>query len=76
MDYEYESIELPAVLADAVTEAREAALLAAGGGIALDETEPAWEPVGATFDLRSGEERDVPFEGGPAGPRRGAAHRG
>jgi hypothetical protein len=67
MDYEYESLALPAELADAVAQAREAALQAAGGGIALDETGSAWQPVGATFGLRSGEERNVEFDSGPLG---------
>ena len=67
MDYRYESIELPDVVADAVRAAREAALAERGGGISLDETEPSWEPVGATFDLPSGEQRDVEFDAGPLG---------
>lgn len=67
MDYRYESIELPSAVADAVTEIREAALAAAGGGMALDDTRPALEPVAATFDLPSGEERDVAFEQQPLG---------
>jgi hypothetical protein len=62
MDYEYDSLAIPDDLADAVTEVREQALLAAGGGIALDEAAPAWRPVAATFDLPSGEQRDLPFE--------------
>lgn len=67
MDYQYESITLPTAVADAVAESREAALRVAGGGIALDESATSWQPVAATFDLPSGEERDVAFEGGPRG---------
>jgi hypothetical protein len=33
----------------------------------LDESRPRWEPVAATFNLDSGEERDVPFQTGPRG---------
>jgi len=62
MDYSYESVDVP----DAVREAREAALTA-GGGLSLDESEPEWEPVGATFDLPSGEDRDLRFDGGALG---------
>ena len=67
MQYEYESIELPPDLAEAVAEARGAAVPVGGGGIPLDGSQPAWKPVGATFNLDSGEERDVPFTVGPLG---------
>ena len=54
-----------------------AAREAAGGGSGLGRTaEPRWEPVAATFDLDSGEEREVEFTAGPRGldeaPRRPA----
>ncbi len=64
MDYEYESIELPDAAATAIAAAREAMQ---GGGIPLDEAEPRWEPVAASFNLDSGEERDVVFHTAPRG---------
>ncbi|MFF2369667.1 tyrosinase family protein [Agromyces sp. NPDC058110] len=63
MDYGYESIVLDDATADAVAERREQILAAAGGGFGVDEA-ARWQAVGATFDLASGEERDIPFEGG------------
>jgi hypothetical protein len=50
LDYSYESIELPEDLVTAIEEARGLAA-AALGAEAVDETEPAWEPVAATFNL-------------------------
>jgi hypothetical protein len=64
MDYRYESIELPSAIADEVLAERERILTAQGGGLGLDEQIPEWTPVAATFDVASGEERDVPLEGG------------
>ncbi|GAA1949724.1 tyrosinase family protein [Agromyces allii] len=66
MDYEYESIVLADPLADEVAERRAAIIAATGGGLGLDEA-PKWQPVAATFDLTSGEEREIPFEGGGLG---------
>jgi hypothetical protein len=66
LEYDYESTTLPPNLAAAVDAAR-ARAGRAGGGIALDETEPSWEPVAATFDLDSGEDRDVTLRSGPRG---------
>lgn len=63
MDYEYESIVLADPLADGVAERRAAIIAATGGGLGLDDA-PNWQPVAATFDLASGEEREIPFEGG------------
>ena len=60
LEYVYESTTLPPDLAAAVEEAR-----GAGGGIALDEVEARWEPVAATFDLNSGQDRDVTLRTGP-----------
>ncbi len=65
MGYEYESIELPEATVAAIAAAR--ALVDGGGGFALDEAEPRWEPVAASFDLESNEERDVTFHTGPRG---------
>jgi tyrosinase len=67
MGYEYETLQLPDVVATAVAEARTAALGEPGGGIALDDEQPQWEPVGASFGLTSGEDRDVAFTAGPRG---------
>jgi hypothetical protein len=58
MNYEYESIDLPPDVAAVVISAREAAT-DGEGELALDDTRPRWEPVGATFHLSSGELRDV-----------------
>ncbi len=67
LGYAYESTELPDNLAAAIQEAREATL-AARGGMALErENERDWAPIAATFNLTSGEERDVPFTGGARG---------
>lgn len=63
MNYQYESIDLPPDVAAAVASARSAAA-GVGGGLALDDTQPRWEPVGATFHLSSGELREV-ATGGP-----------
>ena len=65
MGYAYESIDLPPDVAAAVDEAR--GLVPAGGGLPLDDTEPSWEPVGATFDVDSGEDREVAFTAGRRG---------
>jgi hypothetical protein len=62
LDYVYESTALPDVLAAAVEERR--GTVRAGREMTADDTEPTWEPVAATFDLTSGEERDVPLERG------------
>lgn len=67
MGYRYESIELPAAIAEQVAAARTEVLAAAGGRRTLDETPPRWKPVGAAFDVTSGEERDVRLETGPRG---------
>jgi hypothetical protein len=66
MGYEYESIELPEGVAEEIAAAREPVPVG-GGGFPLDETEPRWEPVAATFDLDSNEERDVTFHAAPRG---------
>ncbi|MCW2737197.1 tyrosinase family protein [Nocardioides sp.] len=66
MDYEYESIALPEVVAQAVAAARPSAPVG-GGPMPLDEAEARWEPVAATFNLDSEEEREVPFQTGPLG---------
>ena len=66
MGYEYESIELPAALSQAVAAAREPVPVG-GGAIPLDEPEARWEPVAATFDLDSEEERDTAFQTRPRG---------
>jgi tyrosinase len=63
LGYVYESTDLPDDLATAVEEARGAAV-AARGVVAVEETEPQWEPVAATFNLTSGEDRDIPIAGG------------
>ena len=65
MGYEYESIQLPQASAEAVAAARRTAPVG-GGGFPLDEAEPRWEAVAASFDLDSGEERDVTFMPRPA----------
>ncbi|SHN83612.1 polyphenol oxidase [Geodermatophilus obscurus] len=62
LDYVYESATLPDDLAAAVEERRGA--VRAGREMAVDDTEPTWLPVAATFGLTSGEERDVPLERG------------
>jgi hypothetical protein len=61
LEYGYESITVPEHLAAAVTEAREQRERAEGGRT-LDDVQTSWEPVGATFGLTSGEERDVVLE--------------
>ncbi|WP_308257826.1 tyrosinase family protein [Pseudonocardia lacus] len=61
--YEYQVTELPADLADAVQEAR-AAAGAAVGVAPVDETEPEWEPIAATFNVTSGQDRDIPVAAG------------
>ncbi|WP_168209214.1 tyrosinase family protein [Agromyces intestinalis] len=66
MGYLYESVELVEPLAAEVAERRAAILAAEDGGIGLDEA-ARWTPVAATFDLPSGEAREIPFEGGPRG---------
>ena len=66
MGYEYESIRVPADLAQVIADARGGGL-PRGGGIPLDDTGRGWEPVAASFNLDSGEERNVPFETGPRG---------
>ena len=58
LGYEYEETGLPADLASAVQDARDAA----GGGLgvaAVDGTEPDWEPIAASFNMTSGEERTI-----------------
>ena len=62
LGYAYESITLPPDLAAAVEEAR-----TPGGGLGLDDVQPAWEPVAATFDVNSGEDREVPLRTGRLG---------
>lgn len=57
MDYEYESVELPAEIADEVRAARDE-ILAEDGGLGLEGT-PEWTPVAAAFDVASGEEREI-----------------
>jgi hypothetical protein len=64
MGYRYESIELPAPIAAQVAAVRAEVLAATGGLLTLENTPPPWKPVAATFDLTSGEERDVRFESG------------
>lgn len=64
MDYRYESIALPGGIAAEVSAERERVLAAQGGGLGLDEAIPAWTPVAATFDVASGEQRDLQLEGG------------
>lgn len=61
MDYHYEDIELPAEIADQVLAAREQILATQDGGLGLDG-EAEWTPVAATFELASGEDREVPME--------------
>ncbi len=63
MDYRYESIELPVEIADEVLDIRERILAAQDGGLGLEGT-PEWTPVAATFELTSGEDREVPMEHG------------
>ena len=65
MGYGYESTVLPEAVADEVMAARGAG--DAGGGMALDDTEPSWDAVGATFDVTSGEDREVAFTAGRRG---------
>lgn len=63
MGYTYESITLAAAQQESVMRIREEALTpAGGGGLQLSHAAFEWEPVGVTFDMTSGEERDVPFE--------------
>jgi hypothetical protein len=66
MDYEYESIELPEEWAAAIAAARQPVPVG-GGGLPLDEAETRWEPVAASFNLDSNEERDVTFHARPRG---------
>ena len=66
MGYEYQSIELPEASAEAIAAAREPVPVG-GGGFRLDEAEPQWEPVAASFNLDSNEERDVTFHAAPRG---------
>ena len=63
LDYAYETTGLPDDLAAAVQEARDAAG-AALGVVPVDETEPAWEPIAAAFNVTSGEEREIAITGG------------
>ena len=63
LGYGYASVDLPPEVATAVQDARSEAA-AAGGRRGLDDTEPGWAPVAATFDLASGEQREVPLRGG------------
>lgn len=67
MQYQYESLELPAAIDDEVAAARGALVGPGGGGFGLDEFEPSWEPVAATFNLESGEDRDLTFSVAPHG---------
>lgn len=66
MGYRYESIELSDAIAEAITAARQRVPVG-GGGLQLDEEEPRWEPVAASFDMTSNEERDVTFHVAPRG---------
>jgi hypothetical protein len=66
MGYEYESIDLPEASSEAIATAREPVPVG-GGGFPLDEAEPGWEPVAASFNLDSNEERDVTFHAAPRG---------
>ena len=66
MGYGYESTVLPEAVADEV-DGGPRCRPDAGGGMALDDTEPSWEPVGATFDVTSGEDREVAFTAGRRG---------
>jgi tyrosinase len=60
LGYIYESIELPIGLAAEIKEKRKTRV-EAERRMTLDGSETAWEPVAATFNLTSGEERDVSF---------------
>jgi tyrosinase len=62
LGYAYETTGLPDDVAAAIQEARDAAGVARGV-VAVDETEPAWEPIAATFNVASGEDRDIPIPG-------------
>jgi tyrosinase len=66
MGYTYESIQVPADLARVIADARGDGR-PGGGGIPLDDTGRGWEPVAASFNLDSGEERNLQFETGPRG---------
>jgi tyrosinase len=66
MDYDYESIELPAATAQAIVAVRPPVPVG-GGPMPLDDAGARWEPVAATFNLDSDEERDVAFQAGPLG---------
>jgi hypothetical protein len=66
MGYEYESIDLPEASSEAIATAREPVPVG-GGAFPLDEAEPGWEPVAASFNLDSNEERDVTFHAAPRG---------
>ena len=66
LGYTYESTALPEAMAAAIQEARELAGGAVAGVAPVDETEPAWEPVAATFNVTSGEDRDIALAGGAA----------
>ena len=63
--YAYETTALPADLAAEIQDARNAAG-AARGVVSVDETEPAWEPIAAAFNVTSGEECDIPITAGAA----------
>jgi tyrosinase len=63
LDYGYEQTGLPDDLAAAVQEARDRA----GGGLEVADmtgTGAAWEPVAATFNVTSGEDRDIRITSG------------
>jgi tyrosinase len=63
LGYAYEETGLPEDLATAIQEARDAA--GGGTGVApVDETEPAWEPIAAAFNVTSGQDRDIPITAG------------
>lgn len=65
LGYAYESTGLPADMAASIQQARD--LAGAVVGVApVDETEPRFEPVAATFDVASGEDRDIVLTGGGA----------
>lgn len=64
MDYSYESIDLPAEIAEEVTAVRTQILAGQDGGLGLDGTAGEWTPIAATFELRSGEERHLEADGG------------
>lgn len=65
MGYAYESTDLPPDVAAAVEQAR--GVEDPGGGMALDDTEPSWDAVGATFDVTDREDREVAFTAGRRG---------